>query len=123
MSVRVFKYVLFAILFKMSILFGQTSATDSVKLYTTYTFTILTANPLTEKNATEIAGLFKPLPTVHYFNIEPKSRKLIVQVQEAPGRQKLVSSEIKQMILDFGDYELDHGFLVEDRQSLGDKVR
>ena len=89
-----------------------------VQLFTTYTFTIISAGPLTDKNVQEIEDLFKGLPTILYLNINPKTKQLIVQVQDTPKYPKLVSSEIKQIVLELGDYELNHEFSVEEKPAL-----
>ncbi len=91
---------------------------DSVKLYTTYTFTIIYAGELEDKNVKELETLFNGLPTIRYLNIDPKTKVLVVQVQDTPNYKKLVSSEIKQIILELGDYELRPEFSVEEKPAM-----
>jgi len=94
---------------------GQSKDTT---LYTTYTFTIIYNTPLDQKNVDEIEGLIKPLPSVYYCRLNPKTKVLVVQVRDEKNFPKLVSSEIKQMVQDIGQYDVGHEFSMQQKKSL-----
>ena len=84
------------------------------------------ATPLRQRVAqpdprAEIEDVIRPLPTVHYCKIDPKTNILIVQVHDTPEHRSLVSSEIKQVIMDISGYDVAHGFSKELKPSMAGK--
>lgn len=92
---------------------------DSIKnLFSTYTLTIIPSSPLTDDNAKEIEDIYMKLPTVHYCKVDTKTNSLIVQVRDTPEHKSLVSSELKQVMMDLSGYDVGHTFNKEMKPSL-----